>query len=91
MLGRHIYRVSPLATGGWSVRKEGEATARGSRDSRDEAAEFACELAAKDEPSKVVVEDTDGTLVEERAFGVDTGLMPEAEMSDGARGPGNKS
>jgi hypothetical protein len=91
MLGRHVYRVSPLATGGWSVRKEGEATARGSRDSRDEAAEFACELAAKDEPSKVVVEDVDGTLVEERAFGIDPGLMPEHEMSGGARGPRGKS
>jgi hypothetical protein len=91
MLGRHVYRVSPLATGGWSVRKEGEATARGSRDNRDEAAEFACELAAKDEPSKVVVEDTDGTLVEERSFGVDSGLMPEAEMTGGPRGAGDKT
>jgi hypothetical protein len=62
MLGRHVYLVSPLATGGWSVRKEGEATHRGSRATREEATRYAEELATADEPSKVIVEDTGGTI-----------------------------
>lgn len=81
MLGRHVYRVSPQTTGGWSVRKEGETMARASRNTRDEAAELACELAAADEPSKVIVEDTAGAIADERLFGADVGAVPEAEMS----------
>ena len=77
MLGRHVYRVSPLETGGWSVQKEGEATARGARATRTAAAQFAWELAADDEPSKVVVEDEGGAIADERLFGVDTALEME--------------
>lgn len=71
MLGRHIYRVYPLDTGGWSVQKEGETTVRGTRATREEATRYAASLAAEDEPSKVVVEETVGVIAEERLFGLD--------------------
>jgi hypothetical protein len=77
MLGRHVYRVSPLQTGGWSVQKDGEATARGTRATRDDATHYAWELAAADEPSKVIVEDQGGAIADERLFGVDTALEME--------------
>jgi hypothetical protein len=77
MLGRHVYRVSPLKTGGWSVYKEGEATARGSRATREDATHYAWELATQDEPSKVIVEEADGVIAAERLFGVDVGLEPD--------------
>jgi hypothetical protein len=78
MLGRHVYRVSPTRTGVWSVVKEGETEARDSRETRERAVELACGLAAADEPSKVIVEDTDGTLADERVFGTDPGANPLA-------------
>jgi hypothetical protein len=87
MLGRHVYRVAPLETGGWAVQKEGEATARGSRDTREEAVKFAWELAAADEPSRVVVEDTTGAIVDEREFGIDLGVEPEAKPESAAASP----
>ena len=71
MLGRHIYRVSPTPNGGWSVTKEGESAPRDARQTRDGAVAFACALAAADEPSRVVVDNADGTLAEERIFGAD--------------------
>ena len=71
MLGRHVYRVSPTPTGAWSVTKEGESAARDARQTRDGAFAFACALAAADEPSRVIVENTDGTLGDERTFGTD--------------------
>ena len=73
MLGRHVYRVSPAPRGEWLVAKEGEGQPRGMRPSREAAVEFACSLASADEPSKVRVENNDGTLADERAFGVDPG------------------
>ena len=73
MLGRHVYRVSPAAKGHWLVAKEGEAQPRGTRPSREAAVEYACDLAAADEPSKVSVEDGAGRLADERVFGVDPG------------------
>jgi hypothetical protein len=76
MLGRHIYRVSPTPDGAWSVTKEGEAEARDSRETRERAVQLACALAAADEPSKVVVENGDGTLADERVFGTDVGADP---------------
>jgi hypothetical protein len=80
MLGRHVYRVSPTPQGageeGWQVKKEGEAGPRGRFSSRDAAFEAACKFAAGDEPSKVTVENRDGTLAEERSFGVDPGQQP---------------
>ncbi len=77
MLGRHVYRVSPLETGGWSVRKDVEATARGSRDTQHEAADYAALLAAADLPSKVIVEDAKGAIADERLFGRDAGDSPQ--------------
>src|SRR5260370_1436309 len=74
MLGRHVYRVSPMPNGKWSVSKEGESAPREDRDTR----ESAVTIAAADKPSKVLVEDTDGTLADERLFGVDPGTNPLA-------------
>jgi len=70
MLGRHVYRVH-LGDGTWSVTKEGESEARGSFDRRDEALAEACRLAQTDQPSRVIVDDGDGIIVEERLFGAD--------------------
>ena len=72
MLGRHVYRVTPAGQG-WRVVKDGEATPRGERGSRDDAIAFACELAKQDEPARVTVEDVGGHVAEEHKFGVDPG------------------
>jgi len=70
MLGRHVYRVHPEEDR-WSVSKEGESQPRGNFAGRDEALTEACRLAAADEPSRVVIDNGDGVLVEERLFGRD--------------------
>jgi len=70
MLGRHVYRVKPVAEA-WSVAKEGETKPRGTRPSRGAAVAFACDLALADQPSRVVVEERNGTLADERSFGSD--------------------
>lgn len=70
MLGRHVYRVHPAA-GRWTITKEGEAQARGEFAGRDEAISEACRLADADQPSRVVVDDGDGVILEERLFGKD--------------------
>lgn len=79
MLGRHVYRVSPLETGGWTVHKDGEGVARGGRATREEATRFAWQLAAEDQPSKVIVEDAGGAIADERLFGADAALELERE------------
>jgi hypothetical protein len=81
MLGRHVYRVSPLDSGAWSVCKEGEAAPRGSHPTREAAARHAWELAQADEPSKVVIEERSGAIVDERLFGADTALELERSLA----------
>ena len=71
MLGRHVYRVRPLETGGWQVEKEGEEAGRGIRRTQGDAVILAEQLAAGDEPSRIVVEDEGGAIVEERLIGED--------------------
>jgi hypothetical protein len=71
MLGRHVYRVRPLDTGGWQVAKDGEASGRATRRNRREALALAEQLATADEPSRIVVEDEVGAIAEERLFGED--------------------
>jgi hypothetical protein len=83
MLGRHVYRVAATDGGAWTVRKDGEEKARGERGGRSDAVALACELAQADEPSKVVVENGDGTVAEERVFGVDQGQLVDDTMPDG--------
>jgi hypothetical protein len=85
VLGRHVYRVSPLPGHGWSVQKEGEAMARGRWSTREAAMRTACELAAADEPSKIVLEDPAGTIADERLFGSDAAL--DMERAVGAELP----
>jgi Uncharacterized protein conserved in bacteria (DUF2188) len=80
MLGRHVYRVSPRENGEWGVHKDGESKVLGSRASRDQAAQLACDLAAKDEPSKVVVEAGNGVIADERLFGADTAQELERRL-----------
>ena len=87
MLGRHVYRVTPGKDGGWGVRKDGEAVACGRRASREQAMELACELAAQDEPSKVVVEAGGGTIADERLFGADTALELERRLEGDSSPP----
>ena len=88
MLGRHVYRVAPLADGRWRVEKEGEAAAQGHWPSREAAMRQAFELAAADEPSRLVVEDPAGTIVDERLFGADAALdLERATSADDAPPP----
>jgi Uncharacterized protein conserved in bacteria (DUF2188) len=84
MLGRHVYRVSPRESDGWNVSKEGEAQPRASRPSCEEATRVAFDLASADAPSKVVIEERDGTIASERLFGADTAtaLERQAEGQD---------
>jgi hypothetical protein len=70
MLGRHVYRVHP-ADGSWTITKEGESHAHGEFAGRDEAIAEACRLADADKPSRVLVDDGDGVILEERLFGSD--------------------
>jgi Uncharacterized protein conserved in bacteria (DUF2188) len=70
MLGRHVYRVHQEA-GRWTVAKEGEAQPFGEFAAREEAIAQACKLAGSDQPSRVVVDDGDGVILEERLFGSD--------------------
>lgn len=81
MLGRHVYRVSPLDSGAWSACKEGEAAPRGSHPTREAAAHHAWKLAQADEPSKVVIEERSGALVDERLFDADTALELERSLA----------
>jgi hypothetical protein len=71
MLGRHVYRVRPLASGAWHVEKEGDASRRGDRATAAEARDFALQLARADPPSRVIMEDRGGAIVDERLFGKD--------------------
>lgn len=80
MLGRHVYRVSPRKNGEWGVHKDGEPDARGSYPSREQAAQLACDLAAQDEPSKVVIEAGSGAIADERLFGADTAQELERRL-----------
>jgi hypothetical protein len=70
MLGRHVYRVHP-AEEGWAITKEGESRTHGKFGGREEAIAEACRLADADKPSRVLVDDGDGVILEERLFGAD--------------------
>ncbi len=70
MLGRHVYRVHP-ADGKWTIAKEGEGHARGEFGGREEAIAEASRMAEADKPSRVLVDDGDGLIIEERLFGAD--------------------
>lgn len=70
MLGRHVYRVHHEG-GRWTVAKEGEARPLGEFAACEEAMAEACKLADTDQPSRVVVDDGDGVIIEERLFGSD--------------------
>jgi hypothetical protein len=69
MLGRHVYRVH-ASDGRWSVTKEGEDQPR-EFVGRDAALAEARRLADADQPSRVVVDNGDGILLEEELFGSD--------------------
>ena len=83
MLGRHVYRVHP-ADGQLDVTKEGEEHTRGAFVGREEALAEACRLAEADKPSRVLVDDGDGIILEERLFGADLSQELDPE-SDAAR------
>jgi hypothetical protein len=51
--------------------KDGETAARGHRSTREAAVEYAWALAGADLPSKVVVEERNRAIVDERLFGTD--------------------
>ncbi len=70
MLGRHVYRVH-AADGKWMITKEGEDHTRGEFSGREEAIAEACRLADADKPSRVLVDDGDGLILEEQLFGAD--------------------
>lgn len=87
MLGRHVYRVSHRTDQSWSVAKDGETDERGRWRSREEAMRHACDAAARDLPSKVVVEEAGGVLADERLFGEDTALELERALSGKTKPP----
>ena len=70
MLGRHVYRVH-LDDGNWTVLKEGEDSPRAQYRKQEEAVAAASKLATADEPSRVIVDNGDGIILEERLFGSD--------------------
>ncbi len=70
VLGRHVYRVH-ADNGWWTITKEGETQPRGDFADRQAAMDEACRLADADQPSRVVVDNGDGVIVEERLFGAD--------------------
>jgi len=70
MLGRHVYRVHPNGER-WVVIKEGETEKGRDFASRNEAVAAALRLASGDQPSRVIVDNGDGIILEERLFGSD--------------------
>ena len=70
MLGRHVYRVQPLE-GRWTVAKEGESGRAAGFTTREEAMAEARRLADADQPSKIILGDGDGLILEEHLFGRD--------------------
>jgi hypothetical protein len=70
MLGRHVYRVHP-SEARWTVTKEGETGPRADFHGRDEEIAEACRLAEADQPSKVIVDDAEGAILDEHVFGSD--------------------
>jgi hypothetical protein len=83
MLGRHIYRVEPVE-GRWTVTKEGEGKPRAGFTSREQAVAEARRLAGAEQPSKVILGDGDGIILEEELFGQD--LTDEFDSSPDKRG-----
>ena len=84
MLGRHVYRVHP-AGGSWTIAKEGEVQSRGRFTGREKAIVEACRLADADQPSRVVVDDGDGVILEERLFGADLSQEFDVESNEHRR------
>ncbi len=70
MLGRHVYRVH-LADTRWTVTKEGESEPRIAFAGREAALAEGRRLAEADQPSRVIIDDGDGAILEEILFGSD--------------------
>ena len=70
MLGRHVYRVEP-EEGWWTVNREGENNPRAGFATREQAVAEARRLADAEQPSKIVLGDGDGIILEEELFGQD--------------------
>jgi hypothetical protein len=84
MLGRYVYRVHP-ADRSWTVTKEGDGQMRGKFNTREEAIAEACRLADADQPSRVLVDDGDGVILEERLFGADLSQKFDREIDTAPR------
>lgn len=80
MLGRYVYRVHP-AEARWTISKDGENHSRGDFGSREEALREACRLAEADQPSRVIVDNGDGVILDEQLFGSD--LSEELDSTPG--------
>lgn len=70
MLGRHVYRVH-LQGEEWIVSKDGEEAPRGNFTHREAAVAEALRLARSDQPARVMIDNDDGSIAEERLFGLD--------------------
>jgi Uncharacterized protein conserved in bacteria (DUF2188) len=81
MLGRHVYRVQPLE-GRWTVTKDGQSGRGADFANRQEAMVEARRLADADQPSKIILGDGDGLILEEHLFGQD--LSDELDASGAA-------
>lgn len=55
----------------WQVKKEGSSTAIKNFDTKDEAIDYAVELAKNNKPSQVKIHKKDGTIESERTYGND--------------------
>ncbi len=70
MLGRHVYRIHRTDQG-WTVTKEGEDHPRADFPGREEAIAEAVRLAEADVPAKIIIDNGDGTITDEKLFGAD--------------------
>jgi Uncharacterized protein conserved in bacteria (DUF2188) len=71
MLGHHVYRVRPEGEE-WTIIKDGEDHSRSHFDNRDDAIAEAMRLARSDKPAKVMIDNDDGSIAEERVIGRDS-------------------
>jgi hypothetical protein len=78
MLGRHVYEVTELPHGNWTLHESGQRVAVETFQDRDAAIVAAERLARAAQPSKIIVQNADGTVDHERLFGVDKGVTAEA-------------
>jgi hypothetical protein len=79
MPGRHVFEVTGLPDGSWALCESGKDAIGKSFADQAEALVHAERLARAAQPSKIIVENADGTIDHERVFGTDVDILASHE------------